>query len=96
MSGAVVLTVRLTLRSGRDLIVGPDEDGVIHVRVSAPPVDGAANRALVQLLSDALRRPASSIEVVGGATSRHKRVRIGGPGADAIRDRCPGVGVSTA
>ena len=96
MSGAVVVSIRLTPRSGRDQVLGPDEDGVIHARVGAPPVDGAANRALVQLLATSLRLPPSSIEIVTGSRSRHKRVRLTGADADAIRARWPGVSVSDA
>ena len=68
------LTVRLTPRGGRDRIEGwaVDADGRAHlkVRVAAPPVDGAANDALVRLIAKALGRPASAVRIVSGDTAR--------------------------
>ena len=69
------LRIRLTPRAGGNAITR-FEDGVLHVRVAAPPVDGAANTALVSLLSDALRHRKSAIIIVSGATSREKQVEI--------------------
>ena len=91
MSEAVLVAVRLTPRAGWDVIEGPGEDGVIHARVAAAPVGGAANRALVRLIADALGVPPTSISLVSGATGRHKRVRISGVDAAAVRARWPGV-----
>jgi len=49
-------------------------DGAIQVRVAAPPVDGAANAALLGFLSDILDVPRSRLEIIGGASSRRKRI----------------------
>lgn len=86
--GGLELAVRLTPKGGRDRIEGVTEhDGqpCLKVRVSAPPVDGAANRALIALLAKALGVPRSNITFVSGEKSRLKRLRIGGEGlADRI------------
>jgi uncharacterized protein (TIGR00251 family) len=54
------------------------EDGSIKVRLTAPPVDGAANEALVKFLADTLSVAKSQIEIVSGHTSRDKVLRISG------------------
>jgi len=55
----------------------------ILVRLAAPPVDGAANDALIAFLSAALDIPRRQITIVSGERSRDKRVRIAGIGTDA-------------
>jgi uncharacterized protein (TIGR00251 family) len=84
--GALRFRVRLTPRGGRDRIDGfaPDAAGerVLRVRVAAPPVDGAANAALVRLLAKALGVPKSAVAIVGGKTSRDKTVEVAGDPAE--------------
>lgn len=70
-----ILTVRVTPRAGRSAVVGY-RDGMLLVKLAAPPVDGAANEALVALLAAALDVPKRAIEIVSGAKSRTKRVAI--------------------
>ena len=53
-------------------------DGVLRVRVSAPPVDGAANEALLRLLAKRFGVPRSALRIVSGETSRMKVVEIDG------------------
>jgi uncharacterized protein (TIGR00251 family) len=78
----VILAVRLTPRAGRDAIDGWALDGdgrpYLKVRVTAPPVEGEANQALVALLAKTLRRPRSAVTVVSGPTARLKRIDIAG------------------
>ncbi len=62
-------------------------DGRLLVRVTAPPVDQAANDAVVRLLSDVLGVPRSRIAITAGATSRNKTVQIAGVAVEAIRAR---------
>ncbi len=76
------LIVRLTPRGGRDAIdswtVGEDGHAWLKARVAAPPVDGAANEALVRLIAKTLRRPASAIRIVAGDHGRVKHLEIDG------------------
>jgi len=55
--------------------------------VSAPPVEGAANEALLELLARALDVPRRAVAVVSGEHGRMKRVRIDGLGLDDVRAR---------
>lgn len=71
------LTVRLTPRAARDAVVGV-RDGVLLVRVSAPPVDGAANEALVRLLAKRLDVPRSGVSILSGHSARTKVVEVAG------------------
>ena len=57
------------------------------IRLAAPPVEGAANEALIAFLSEALGVPRRSIAIVSGEKSRDKRVRIEGLDEAAARDR---------
>jgi uncharacterized protein (TIGR00251 family) len=71
------LRVRLTARAARAAIAGA-RDGVLQVRVTAPPVDGQANAALCRLLAKALGVAPSRVSVVRGASVRDKLVRVDG------------------
>ena len=78
----IELHVRLTPKSARDVIegVGTAADGSSHLkaRVRAVPEDGKANKALVRLLAGEIGVPASTIELVAGATARLKTLRLTG------------------
>jgi len=54
------------------------EDGSLKIRLTAPPVDGAANEALIAFLSGILSVGKSQVEIVSGHTGRQKIVRISG------------------
>ena len=62
-------------------------DGTIQVRVAAPPVDGAANAALLRFLAGVLDVPRSRLEILGGASSRRKRISISGLPPDELEIR---------
>lgn len=88
--GSARLVVRLTPRGGRDAIDGwiRDADGApcLKVRVSAPPVEGAANAALEKLIAATLKVPGGAVKVVAGHQARVKRLEIAGVGeADLAR-----------
>ena len=76
--------VHVQPRASRSEIAGL-HGAALKVRLQAPPVDGAANEALVRLLADRLGVPRRSVRVVAGATSRAKTVEIDGTTADAVR-----------
>lgn len=81
-AGAVRFTVRVQPRASRCAVDGVHA-GALRVRVTAPPVDGAANAALVELLAERLEVPKRAVSIVGGATGRAKLVEV--QGIDAAR-----------
>ena len=88
------VAIRVQPRASRSQVqVRPGD--VIVVRLTAPPVEGAANRALMEFLADALDVPKSAVEIVSGARSREKRVRVAGMSADALRGRLRGLAGQT-
>lgn len=84
--------VRLTPRAAVDRVDGVIE-GVLRCRVTAPPVDGAANAALLRLLARELALPRGAVRLVGGVTGRTKVVAVEGLAADALLARWPGLAV---
>jgi uncharacterized protein YggU (UPF0235/DUF167 family) len=72
-----VLTVRVTPRAGRSAVAGV-RDGIVLLKLAAAPVDGAANDALVALLSEVLNLPKRAIRIRSGDRSRTKIVEIDG------------------
>jgi uncharacterized protein YggU (UPF0235/DUF167 family) len=70
-------TVRLTPRAAADRVDGV-VDGVLRARVTAPPVEGAANHALLRLLADELGVPRRDVRLVAGAGGRTKVVVVDG------------------
>jgi uncharacterized protein (TIGR00251 family) len=71
----VTFTIRVTPRASASA-VGGERDGALLVRVSAPPVDGKANDAVVELLANALDLPRSAVRLEQGAAARTKRVSV--------------------
>ncbi len=88
-----MVAVRVTPRSSRDHIDGVDEAGELRVRVTAPPAEGAANAAVARLVARELRLAKGAVTVAGGATSRHKRLRIEGLEPAEVLARWPGANV---
>lgn len=82
-AGPATLSVRVQPRARRNEIVKM-EGGGFKIRLTAPPVDGAANEALIRFLANTLSLPKSQIEVISGHASREKIVRISGADKSAI------------
>lgn len=82
----VILSVRVVPRARKTEIGGVRGEALL-VRVAAPPVDGAANAVLVDILADALGVPRSAIEILSGDRGRHKRVAIAGVSPEHVRTR---------
>jgi uncharacterized protein len=80
----VELNVRVIPRAGKTACSGVRDDALV-LRVAAPPVDGAANDALIAFFSEALRVPRRAIQIRAGETSRRKRVAIAGVTEAQIR-----------
>ena len=85
MTRAIRITVRLQPRASRDELLGWNEEGTLRVRVMAPPVDGAANAALLRLLARRLGVAKSKVSLISGATARNKIVEIEGVTEAVIR-----------
>ena len=71
----VSINIRLQPRASTESI-DPPVSGELRVRVTAPPVDSAANEALLRLLARELSVPRNRIELVRGGASRHKVVKV--------------------
>jgi uncharacterized protein len=85
VKGTVVrVSVHVQPRASRSEIIG-QHGAALKVRLQAPPVDGAANEALVHLLADSLGVSRRSVRVVAGATSRTKTVEVDGTTEAAVR-----------
>ena len=76
--------VRLIPRASRNAVAGVRE-GVLHIRVTAAPVDGAANRALAELLSKSLRVGVTTVRIESGGTSSRKRLSVPGAALQRLR-----------
>jgi len=86
VEGGVELLVLVQPRASRSRVVG-EHGGYLKVQLAAPPVDGAANAALLELLADLLGVPRRQVSLVSGESSRRKRVRAVGvdaPGVEAV------------
>lgn len=81
------ISLRVQPRASKDEVVGFDETGVLRVRVTASPVGGAANKAVVQLLADALGVPKSAVSIASGQSGRNKLVDVENFSVDQMRKR---------
>ena len=80
----VRVSVHVQPRASRSEIIG-QHGAALKVRLQAPPVDGAANEALVALLADRLGVARRAVKVVAGASSRAKTVEVEGTTEAAVR-----------
>lgn len=85
-SDGVYLAVKLQPRASKNEIAGP-LGNELKIKVTAPPVEAAANQALVELLAEKLDCSRGAVNLVRGQTSRHKTVRVTGLDAATIRSR---------
>ncbi len=72
------ISVKVIPRARQSALAGVMDDGTLKVRVAAPPVDGAANKALVEFLAETLDLPKNQIDIVAGHTSERKLVSLVG------------------
>jgi hypothetical protein len=85
MSVAATIQVRLRPRGSRDELQGM-RDGVLQAKVTAPPVDGKANKALCKLIAKQAGIAPSRVMVVRGAKSGEKLVRVEGIDDATLRE----------
>ena len=80
----VLIAVRVIPRSGRSGIAGT-RDGAVLVRLNAPPVDGAANAELIELIAEAIGVSKRVVSIAAGVRSRSKTVHVSGVSEDQVR-----------
>ena len=81
----VSFEVRVQPRSSKAEINGV-QDGALRVRLTAPPVDGAANRQCIELISRTMKIPKRAIRIASGANARRKRLKVLGLGIEEMKD----------
>ncbi len=82
------INVRVIPRSSKNMLEW--EDRALKVRLTAPPVDGAANEALLSLLAQRLDLPKRDIQIVQGTAGRHKIVEIAGMTLEELEQKIRG------
>jgi uncharacterized protein (TIGR00251 family) len=78
-----ILTVHVQPKTSTTECVGV-HGGAIKIRVAAPPVDGAANDALIRFLAKTFSLPLAAVHIESGINGRHKRVRLRGITAERV------------
>ena len=81
------LEIRVTPRASSNRIVGVDAWGRLKVRVTAPPVEGAANQAVIKLVAKALGISRGKVMLIRGETSRNKTLDIDGMSEHELQRR---------
>ncbi len=79
----ILLAVKLQPRASKNEI-GAALGDELRIKVTAPPVDAAANQALIELLADTFDCARSQVELIRGQTSRHKTIRLHGLSVEAV------------
>lgn len=82
----VILNVRVIPRAGRSGLAGTRADALL-VRLTSPPVEGAANAELLEVLAGLLDVPKRALAIVSGERSRLKRVRVAGTTLEHVAQR---------
>jgi uncharacterized protein len=80
----VVFRVYVQPRASKNEVVGP-HNGALKVKLTAPPVGGAANKMCIAIFAKALGVPKSAVEIIAGQTSRSKTVLVRGEERERIR-----------
>ena len=75
--------MRIVPRASTSEIAG-EYAGALRIRIAEPPVEGAANRELIRLLAKKLKVPQNAVEIVSGASSKKKIIRLKGVAATAL------------
>lgn len=86
LADRVRFRVKVQARAHRQGIAGV-HDGALRVRVTAPPLEGRANRAVVELLAKCLHLPTSSIKIAAGERARLKVIEVAGLNAATLLKR---------
>ena len=86
----VSFEVRVQPRSSKTEICGI-HDGALRVRLTSPPVDGAANRQCIELLSRKMKIPKRAVRIASGANARRKRLKVLGMSMKEVKNILGGV-----
>lgn len=86
----LILNCRLHPKAAKDAFTNLS-DGQLKIRITAPPVDGKANRHLVKYLAKQFKVPQDRVTIMSGENSRQERIKIARPQAipEALRLDCP-------
>jgi uncharacterized protein (TIGR00251 family) len=84
----ILIDIRVIPRAAKSEIAGIRDDAIL-VRLNAPPVAGAANAELIEVIANALDVPRRAVTIVAGQQSRRKRVRIDGVTVAHAASRLP-------
>jgi len=82
-AGGVTFEVRVQPRASREEIAG-EYQGALKIRLTAPPIEDRANKALRRFLAERLNVPLSAVKILSGEKSRTKRVQVQGIAAAQI------------
>jgi uncharacterized protein (TIGR00251 family) len=85
MAGSARINVYVQPRASKTAVVGM-HDGCVKIRLAAPPVDGAANAALIEFVADQLGIAKSRVRITAGLTSRRKTVEVDGATAEQLAE----------
>jgi uncharacterized protein (TIGR00251 family) len=88
VKGGVRIDVRVVPRAARAGIAGT-RDGALLVRLNAPPVEGAANAELIEVIADVLGVPKRAVSIAAGEQSRRKMVHVSGVSVDEVQSKLP-------
>jgi uncharacterized protein (TIGR00251 family) len=82
-----LLSLRVTPRASKNELVGVMSDGTVKVRLTAPPLEGKANAALLKFLAKILDIPISRLEIVSGSSAREKLISVSGMDESVLRTK---------
>ena len=85
----VCIKIKLLPRSSKNQVMGKEDD-IYRVKITAPPVDGKANSALIALLAKELKLPKGDIQIIGGKSGRIKWIRVHGLSEEDVNDMLDG------
>jgi uncharacterized protein (TIGR00251 family) len=83
MTSAARISIYVQPRASKTMVAGM-HDGCVKVRLAAPPVDGAANAALIEFVAERLGLAKSRVRIISGQTSRRKVVEVDGVSVDQL------------
>ncbi len=84
--GTLILSFYVQPRAGKNELAGL-HDGALKLRLTTPPVDGKANKAVIAFLAKKLKLPKSAVVLRNGLKSRRKQVQIIGLDEQMVRER---------